>query len=119
MDSLRHEVLVEMTKAWFQTYPAEARAFAKQLKYDWDHQEPGGRWGLTKAGYKKYSLPQSLVWTAGAISQELRARGYDIDPLLLQDDDDVRVLAQEFPDFMCRMNIDKRTRRRGKNLIVP
>lgn len=123
MDSFRHEVLVELTKAWFQTYPAEAKAFAKQLKYDWEHQNQGGRWGNTKAGgYKKYSLPASLVWTAAAISQELRMRGYHIDPLLMQDDDDIRVLAQEFPDFMCRMNMDKvkqkRTSRPGK-LILP
>jgi len=121
MDDLRREVIVELCKEWFRAYPAEAKAFARQLKYDYERQNAGGRWGTTKAGgYKKYSLPYDLVMTGAAISQQLKDRGYEIHPLLFQDDEDVMVIAQEFPDFMCRMNMDaqkRRTRRPGKLIV--
>lgn len=120
MDSLRREVIVELCKAWFRFHPQEARAFARQLKYDHERQNAGGRWGTTKAGgYKKYSLPYDLVMTGAAISRQLQMKGYDIHPLLFQDDEDVQVIAQEFPDFMTRLNIDRQKRRRPGKLIVP
>jgi len=122
MDDLRRDVIVETCKAWFECHPAEARAFAKQLKYDWERQNSGGRWSDCKGGgFKKYTLPYDLVMTGAAISRRLQDKGYEIEPLLFQDEDDVRAIAQEFPDFLCRMNMDrdKRARRSPGKLIVP
>ena len=115
----RRELIRETVKAWIEFYPHEARAFAKALKKEWNvqnkHGLAGGKAG--KAGFRKvYSLPDDLVYTLAGIFQVCEEY-----PLFGQIEEDIRVIAQEFPDFLCRMNQDvyaKRRDSRPKALIT-
>lgn len=117
-DTVRRQVIIEVAKAWLEFFPAEARAFATQLKFNFDNQNKGGAWGQTKAGYKKYTLPQDLWQTLLEVFHDKGIR-----PLFGETDADIRVLAQEFPDFIAKMNIDTNPRaapdHRPRQLIVP